>query len=250
MAREYPKKTGMRFWNASCGSQVKRRASRSPNYPQQPLEWAVKCGLTLLEKEQLHSVPVDIIAQNLGYKDAKNGKARSVLANLKAFGILKKAAGGKLVVSQDVQRYKLSPSEEDKISYLKQWVKKPLLYSKLLEKYPDGLPSDAVLIFELVDEHSFNEDAAQKAIDVFRDSLRFVEAQAGNLASEEDDDANEDEQDNENAKQNDSPDISSHILKKKTPPPNRPESGNVRYPVRLAGGRMFLTLSLKRIKRN
>lgn len=220
--------------------QVKKRAPRSPNYPQQALEWAVNSGLALLEQEKLHSVPVDIIAQNLGYKDAKNGKARRVLANLKAFGILKKAAGGKVAVSQDVQRYKLSPSEQDKVTYLKQWVRSPLLYSRLLEKYPDGLPSDAVLIFELVDEHGFNEDAAQKAIDVFRESLRFVESKAGNLSDQYDDEDSLEEEDDalEEKEGNGEVHNASPLLKKNNPPPPPPTSGTVRYPVRLAGGRM------------
>lgn len=221
--------------------QVKRKVSRSPNYPQQSLEWAVNSGLVLLDKEKLHAVPVDIAAQGLGYKDANNGKARSVLANLKAFGILKKAAGGKLAVSQDVQRYKLSPSDADKASYLKQWVTKPLLYSKLLEKYPDGLPSDGVLIFELVDEYGFNEDAAQKAIDVFRESLRFVNAKAE--SSNDQDDEGEEYEDvgqanpangQNGAKEDETPNNPRANLNPSQPPP----SGNVRYPIRLAGGRM------------
>lgn len=226
---------------------VKKRANRSPNYPQQTLEWAIKSGLTLLAKEQLHSMPVDIAAQGLGYKDANNGKARSVLANLKSFGILKKAAGGKLAVSQDVQRYKLAPSEADRLTYLKQWVRKPLLYSKLLDKYTDGLPSDAVLIFELVDEHSFNEDAAQKAIDVFRESLRFVETTANKFngigsLDEETIQENDVEQEDDPIEQNDSKVneklVNSQNNSVKSPPPSMPLSGNVRYPIRLAGGRM------------
>ena len=96
--------------------QVKKRAQRSPNYPIQPLEWAVETALTLLQKEGLHAVPADIVARNLGYKDASNGKARRILANLKAFGVIDKASGGKLVISQDVQRYKLIPTDEEIIN--------------------------------------------------------------------------------------------------------------------------------------
>lgn len=225
--------------------EARRGVSRSPNYPQQSLELAVKNGLALLEKEKLHAVPVDIVAKNLGYKDANNGKARSVLANLKAFGILKKAPGGKLAVSQDIQRYKLSPSDADKVSYLKQWIRKPLLYSKLLEKYPTGLPSDAVLIFELVDEHGFNEEAAQKAISVFRESMKFVDIIAANLAgqNEESEEELEEEQakgDSGGQEEGFKIDAVSERNSSTSKPSSSlpPISGTVRYPIRLAGGRM------------
>lgn len=224
---------------------VRKRAPRSPNYPLQSLEWAVDCGLTLLEKENLHAVPVDIVANNLGYKDAKNGSAARALANLKAFGILAKAAGGKLAVSQDVQRYKLTPNESDRISFLKQWLKKPLLYTKLIEKYSDELPSDAVLVYELVDEHGFNEDAAQKAIAIFRESLDFVESKSGDEVSEDEaePDETENEQEiNDSASVNVQEEAKSSPPQSKNPPPGNqppaPASGNVRYPIRLAGGRM------------
>lgn len=224
---------------------ARKRAQRSPNYPLQPLKWAIDCGLTLLEKENLHSVPVDIVASNLGYKDANNGSAGRALANLKAFGILVKAPGGKLAVSPDVQRYKLTPNENDKISFLKQWIKKPLLYSKLIEKYSDALPSDAVLIYELVDEHGFNEDAAQKAIAIFRESQEFVASKSKSRVSEDEPEPAEIESEqkiedsvstNAHEEAKSSPTQSKNTSYSNQPPP--PASGNVRYPVRLAGGRM------------
>lgn len=227
--------------------QAARRAPRSPNYPQYPIQWAIENGLTLLEKERLHPVPLDVIAKNLGYKDANNGAARRALAILKAFGMVQKAAGGKLQVRSDVQRFKLTPNDHDKAIYLKQWLKKPLLYSKLLEKYKDNLPSDRALVFELVDEHGFNESAAQNAIEVFRASLDYVEQMTGGVSSVE-----EDEQEEDFDEQDQQPNGSVQSASPQSPPePNliaqqRPHpfqsqptySEGVRYPIRLAGGRM------------
>lgn len=219
---------------------VKQKTQRSPNYPIQPLQWAVETALTLLKKEGLHAVPADIVARNLGYKDASNGKVRRVLANLKAFGVIEKAPGGKLAISQGVQRYKLIPSDDEKNAYLKQWLKKPLLYKKLLEKYQDGLPSDAVLLFELVDEHGFNEEAAGKAIKVFLASLDFVESKAGTVdeAADDTDDGEFDEEDNGSAAEQpplDQKPANTPPLQQNPPPP---ATDSVRYPIRLAGGRM------------
>lgn len=72
-----------------------------------------------------------------------------------------------------------------------------MLYRKVLEKYEGSLPSDAVLLFELVDEHGFNEIAAEKAIRVFRASLDFVNHKTDSVGdtiyNEEDEDFKEEE---------------------------------------------------------
>ncbi|MEQ6330812.1 hypothetical protein VLF92_21130 [Pseudomonas chengduensis] len=235
-----------------------RRAQRSPNYPMQGLEWAIDVGLKLLEKEGLHPVVPDIIATNLGYKDASNGRAKRVLANLKAFGILQKAAGLKLSVSPDVRKFKLTPSEEDRAIFVGHWLKRPLLYSKLLDKYGDNLPSDKALVFELVDEHNFMENAAKSAIEVFRASLSYAARFSGALQvnREEADEFSEDEMggDEEDAP----PAISSppqgflplvaslpsqHITPSSVThtqvlPVQPAAKEGVRYPIRLVGGRM------------
>lgn len=226
---------------------TKKRAARSPNYPIQPLEWAVNNALELLEKEGLHAVPPDIVARNLGYKNANNGKAGRILANLKAFGVIEKATSGKLAVSQDVQRYKLTPTDSDKKSYLKQWLKTPLLYRKIMDKYENDLPSDAVLLFELVDEHGFNEDAAEKAIKVFRESINFYKRATNsfNLASENSEQAPEEDEYSTDASIEEqqittqSSSTTTGVVHEQTktvlPQTN---TDNFRYPIRLAGGRI------------
>jgi hypothetical protein len=234
-----------------------RRAQRSPNYPMQGLEWAIDVGLKLLDKEGLHPVVPDIIATNLGYKDASNGRVRRVLANLKAFGILQKATGFKLAVSPDVRKFKLTPNEGDKAIFVGHWLKKPLLYSKLLDKYGDNLPSDKALVFELVDEHHFMESAARAAIDVFRASLSYAAKYSGALqvSAEEPDDLFD--EDVESDEEYSSPVTVANVqvllpvattpvhpptqqLKTISPalPPQAPVGDGVRYPIRLVGGRM------------
>lgn len=224
-----------------------KKVARSPNYPQYSIKWAIENGLALLEKEKLHPVPLDVVAQSLGYKDASNGAARRALAILKAFGLIQKAAGGKVQVAADLQRYKLTPNEDDKKIYLKQWLKKPLLYLKLLEKYENNLPSDRALVFELVDEHGFNESAAKNAIDVFRESLEYVDKLTGGLNNTDVEDNEFSESESASTDQmttdragisleGDAPQLSQKPSNSLSSLPN--ENNVVRYPIRLVGGRM------------
>lgn len=226
-----------------------KRTPRSPNYPRYPIQWAIERGLELLQSERLHPIPLEVVAKSLGYKDATNGAARRAVAVLNAFGIVQKAPGGKLQVSSDVQRYKLTPNDNDKAIYLNQWLKKPLLYSKLLDKYKDNLPSDRALLFELVDEHGFNESAAQSAIEVFRVSVDYVKQSAGSLGSSSNDienDLDDEEQSGEELEVVPTPQ-EKPVLEQNTQPQQRhiapqpasnPTAQGVRYPIRLAGGRM------------
>lgn len=160
---------------------VPSRVSRSPRYPGYPIQWAIEKGTKLLDSERLHPVPPDIVAQALNYKDSNSGAASRAIASLKAFGILQRSANGWLQVNPDVQRYKLTPNKDDKVSYLTQWLKSPLLYSKLLDKHGMSLPSDKILVFELVAEHGFTEGAAQQAVRVLKESVSYVENTAGIL---------------------------------------------------------------------
>ncbi|WP_216725668.1 hypothetical protein [Thiorhodococcus drewsii] len=227
-----------------AGETATKRARRSPNYPQQPLNWAVETGLKLLDKEGVHAVPPDVVAANLGYKDANNGSAARVLANLKAFGIIQKAPGGKLVVSKDVQRFKLHPADADRAALIHQWLNKPLLFSKLLEKYDGNLPSDRALVFELVDEHGFLESAAQSAIEVFRASLKYAEQFSAGVTNDvAQEDAVEDEHQEIEVAVAAPPKRSSvpapvHVGSTSHSVPVAAVREGVRYPIRLAGGRM------------
>jgi len=218
----------------------KKRVARSPNYPMLPLEWAVSTALSLMERESLHAVPADIFARHLGYKDATNGKVRRVLANLKAFGVLERASNGKLSVSKDIQRYKLLPNESDRHVYLSQWLRSPLLFQKLLEKYPDDLPSDAVLLFELVDEHGFSEQGAEKAIEVFRASVDFASKHQGQkeIQPDELDDFKGDESVSPIEPVAAPTRLEDFSPMRSAVVPTPPSHESIRYPVRLAGGRM------------
>jgi hypothetical protein len=217
---------------------IKKPTHRSPNYPLKPLDWAVQTALGLLHKEGKHAVPVDIVAQNLGYKDATNGKVRRILANLKAFGVLDKAAGGKLAVSPDVARYKIMPTEDGKKAILEQWLRKPAIFAKLLDKYDHDLPSDNVLLFELVDEYGFTEQAAANLISVFKASLSFVlmnESENGAMIE------NDEVQDSDEEEFVQPPKTIASSVKITEPHSESTQiesDSTVRYPVRLAGGRM------------
>lgn len=146
---------------------------RSPRAPSLPLDESLERALKIYEKERRHAAPTDVIAQNLGYKSANNGAALSTLATLRSYGLLEKAQDGKLAVSKDVESYRFAPAEELKSQLRIKWLTTPDVFSELLEKYAEGLPSDASLRFDLI-QRGFTPASAESTLAVFKKSIDFA----------------------------------------------------------------------------
>lgn len=146
---------------------------KSPRAPSMPLKEALEKALRIYDRERRHPIPTDVIAQGLGYKSANNGAALAAIASLRSFGLLEKAADGKLAVSKGVETYKFAPSEELKSELQIKWLRAPAVFSDLLEKYGSGLPSDAKIRFDLI-QGGFNPATADSVLTVFKQSADFA----------------------------------------------------------------------------
>ncbi len=146
---------------------------KSPRAPTIALDDAIERTLKVYDKERRNPAPIDVIAQNMGYKDSKNGAALTILASLKYYGLLDKVGVGMLAVSKDIESYKFAPSEQLKMSLVIKWLKNPLVFLELLEKYQAGLPSDATLKFELI-QMGFSPEGANNCLQAFIRSVGYA----------------------------------------------------------------------------
>lgn len=215
---------------------------KSPRAPSIDLADAIARAQAIYERERRHSVPADIAAQALGYKSANNGTALSVLASLRYYGLLERSAGGLVAVTKGVEDFKFSPSEEQKGQLVVAWLRNPPLFAELLDKYPDGLPSDATIRFELI-QRGFNPAAAEATLAVFRRSVDYVNyfdrsKEVPTTELHEDEIAsNLDRSRAPDAAQTPAaPEPAIHI-EEQTIPATPPTFGLDRIPVRLSGGR-------------
>lgn len=150
--------------------------AKSPRAPQLDLEAALEKALVLYEREQLAEVPLDVVAKNLGYKSANNGAAMSTFATLRYFGLVERSGPGKLRVAKGVRTYKYAPDAETCAALRRDWFMRPPLFAELLEKYPDGLPSDATVRFHLINDLGFRPGMAETVLNVFKKSSTFAPA--------------------------------------------------------------------------
>ncbi len=152
---------------------VEAPRKKSPRAPSMALDEALERALRAYEKDRLHPAPTEVLAQNLGYKGANNGSALSAIASLRYFGLLERPSEGLLAISKDVETYKFSPDPAQKQAVLVSFLTKPTLYTDLLEKFQNGLPSDANLRFDLI-QRGFSPQAADLALASFKRSVEFA----------------------------------------------------------------------------
>lgn len=164
------------------------KITKTPKSPRYSLPWAIDKMMILLEKEGLHPVAPDIMAQHLGYSNARNGQAATVLGTLRMYGMILKAPHRKDLISEDIKKFKYTPYDEEKHQLADKWLKSPKLFASVLTKYPDNLPSDPALRYELIQEFNFTEEAANKFIKVLKESIEYTQSFAASAQSREVDD--------------------------------------------------------------
>jgi hypothetical protein len=182
--------------NATPGdvtAQHKKKKPRSPSYPGIGLQEALSRARTLYEHERQNTAPIDAILHHWGYKP-KSGGGLVVVAALKKFGLLADEGSG------DARRARLTPLALDILldpredspqrqQAIRQAAMAPTIHREILQRYPDGLPSDATLAFFLTREREFTEAGAQDLIGELRGTLVFARMTGnGDSVSRQDED--------------------------------------------------------------
>lgn len=147
---------------------------KSPRAPSISLDDAIEKIGKMYDKERCHTAPIEALAQHLGYKSAANGAALSSLASLKYFGLLDRPKEGMGAVSKEYETFRFAPNEMIKKHAITKWLVSPPVFAELLDKYKEGLPSEATLKYDLI-QMGFSPQAADSCAQVFRRSVDFAQ---------------------------------------------------------------------------
>ena len=162
---------------------------KSPRAPSVALDDAIDKAGKIYDKDRCHAAPLDGVAQHIGYKSSGNGAALSTLASLKYYGLLDRPKEGMAAVSKEYESFRVAPNDAIKRELITKWLKAPPVFAELLDKYPESLPSDATIKFDLI-QKGFAPAAADVCLLVFRKSVDFaryfeqIEQSAPELADE------------------------------------------------------------------
>ena len=210
--------------------QLRRKSPRSPSFS---LKEALERALKIYEKEGRHAVPADVAAQDLGYKDAQSGAARTALATIRQFGLIIKPKEGHVAVARQVESYKFAPDEKARQTLVREFVKSPAIYRTLIMKFADHLPSDAALRFEFI-SMGFQPAAVDDDLKFFKQSVEFSGYyDSGEFSTEE----NLNAQDRMQERAGDVGESSSTGTREIRDIDPGSASTSDRIPIRLAGGR-------------
>lgn len=170
---------------------------RSPPHPYLSIENALAIIQKVYDNERRHPVPVEVIAKHAGYKDLKSSSALRVLGTLNHYGLVEETGSGedrKMKLSERALDIVLADATDSpkRLKAIRDAVLQPEVHRRILEAYPDELPSDSTLKNFLIRDLNFNDDQADPFIGKFRKSVDFAGVCGKNLtgepAGEKDDD--------------------------------------------------------------
>ncbi len=150
--------------------QSKRKVS--PRAPTMALDDAVERAHRMYNEEGKHPTQVDVAFKHIGY-NSKNGAAMQAMASLGYWGLIERPRDGYVMVSKAAEDYQFTPDESHKKELLISFLRKPKIFSTLLDKYQDRLPSDASIRYELI-QLGFTPAAADACLAVFKRSVEFA----------------------------------------------------------------------------
>ena len=150
---------------------------RGISYPFVSLAEAVEKARAFYSQERKSAVPVVAAMKHFGYGE-NSGGGRQTVSALIQFGLLQdegikenrlvRLTERALVILLD------EPNSVARYAALRECAKWPKLYSELLAKWPEGLPSDHTISFYLQKDKDFNPKTLQSFISDFRASLAFA----------------------------------------------------------------------------
>lgn len=156
----------------------KSKKQRSPSYPAIGLKEAIERARVLYQHEGRNPAPTAAVVDHWGYSEKSSG-GRLALAALKKYGLVDDEG------SKERRQIRLTPlalailldereGSQERAAAIRDAALLPTVHRELIEKYPDGLPSDANLRYHLSVERAFTDAAVKEFVPRFRETMAFA----------------------------------------------------------------------------
>jgi|APTNR8051073442_1049403.scaffolds.fasta_scaffold03369_7 hypothetical protein len=147
---------------------------RSPGYPSSSLTKSIDLIRKIYDKVRRNLVDRETIANELGYSGI-TGASLKIFSDLTHFGLLERAKGSQVRVSELAISILLPKSEAEYIESLENAAFNPELFKKIHEQYPDGHIVDSQ-IKSFLKRLEFSETALTPAVNSFRATMLLLES--------------------------------------------------------------------------
>ena len=146
--------------------------ARSPNYPAIDLATALASVEKVFKAENRNKMSKVVLAKHLGY-NSLNGRSLGQIGAVRAYGLIDGRAD-ELQVSDDAVTALMAPGgSPDRQAALGRLALQPALFKQLRSNFPDTMPSEENIKFQLV-KRGFTADAAGKAAKTYLKTMRLV----------------------------------------------------------------------------
>jgi hypothetical protein len=139
----------------------------------------------VFQKENRHPADKVVVARAIGYGGI-NGKSLGMISALTKYGLLEPVGEQLRLTRLGLDLAIHEPGDPERAEAVRRAALLPTLFADLYDQFGDELPSDQNLRSYLV-KRGFNPQTVDGVIRAYRDTMAFVENEAGGLAQEPDD---------------------------------------------------------------
>jgi hypothetical protein len=153
----------------------KAKKDRSPPYPAIRFVDALALAKKVWDRDKKHPMSAELIAKCLDYKSAQNGAFIPVLSAMKKYGVIV-PSGEEFRVSDEAAAVFIHPEgAPERLALTKRLAMMPAIFTKVLAKYGNDLPSNETLRAKLRLDFGFaSDEAADTLIGALRASMAIA----------------------------------------------------------------------------
>lgn len=154
------------------------KRDRSPNYPYISLQQALERARQFYAAEKRGAAAIPVVAKHWDYSPKSSGLIQSIAA-LKSYGLLDEEGRGqdrRVKLSELVLRIILDqrPQSPERAEQLYRAATMPAIAQKILEKFPDNVPSEHNLEHFLIFDLKFTPESAKAAAKLYMENAVFT----------------------------------------------------------------------------
>ena len=160
----------------SEATKTSRRHQKSRNYPLFDLKEAIDQAKVLQQREGFGWMPQKSACShwNLSATGSTGKRTISALIQYRLLETEGKGDARQVRLSQVAKEILHPDPSAAKAEASKEAVIGPTVFRELFEKYPDKLPSNETLVFNLTKDGEFSDDAALRMIETYRATMEFA----------------------------------------------------------------------------
>lgn len=147
--------------------------TRSPSYPSTSISQAIDLVRRIHQAERTNPIDREVAAKAMGYTGI-SGRSATVLSDLNQYGLVERAGKSELRVTPLAVELLYPDDQRTWQEALKQAVRKPELFQRIMDRFTDGLPSANALQSFLI-KQDFTHSAIPAAVRAFQETYSYLE---------------------------------------------------------------------------